>query len=162
VPIWCGLSDWYQDLSAFAFPFSHELSGRFRRPALKERRMLSHSSCSRVYDCPRCLTHITVHETNESSVTCPACGTTRIISHKYFTLVACLVVIASYACSFLVVDLLTNDIRRFMLPTLECAFVLLVLSACLLFPRLSLRAKPSATPKRIRRHFWHGFLVPRH
>ncbi len=124
--------------------------------------MLSHSSSSHVYDCPRCLTSITVHEANENSVRCPACGTTRIISHKRFTLVAGLVVIGSYACSFLVAYLVTNDIRRFMLPALEGAFVLLVLSAWLLFPRWSPKAKPSATPKRIRRHFWHGFLVPRH
>ncbi len=124
--------------------------------------MMSDFLSSRIYCCPRCLTRITVHETNENSVICPACGTTRIISHKYFTLVACLVVIVSYACSFLVVDLLTNDIRRFMLPALEGAFFFLVVSACLLFPRLSLKAKPSATPKRIRRHFWQGFLVPRH
>ncbi len=124
--------------------------------------MWSYSSNSRIYYCPRCLIRITAHEIDRNPVACPACGTTRILSGRYFGVVACLVVIASYACSFLLVRLLTHDIRRFMLPALECAFVLLVLSACFLFPRLSLRAKPSATPKRIRRHFWHGFLVPRH
>lgn len=124
--------------------------------------MLSYSSSSRIYRCPQCLTRITTPELDENRVVCPVCGTTRIISHKYFSLVACLVVIASYACSFLVVQWFTHDIRRFMLAALECAFVFLLVSARLLFPRLPLKVKPSATPKRIRRHFWHGFLVPRH
>lgn len=124
--------------------------------------MLSYSSNSPINRCPQCLTGITPPEIDENRQVCSACRTTKIISHKYFSLVACLVVIASYACSFLVVQWLTHDIRRFMLVALECAFVFLLVSARLLFPRLPLRVKPSATPKRIRRHFRHGFLLPRH
>ncbi len=80
-----------------------------------------------------------------------------MIPDKYFSAVACVVVIASYSCSFLLVDLLTKDIRRFMLPVLQCAFVLLVLSACLL-TRLSVKRKPSVSQTKIRHLFGHSFF----
>jgi len=118
--------------------------------------MLSYSSSSRTYPCPQCLARITLPEFDEHLVVCPGCENTMIVSAKYVSLAASLIVLASYACSFLLVYWLTHDIRRFMLPVLECAFMLLVLSALFLFPRLPRNVKPSATPQRLndncRRH----------
>ena len=120
--------------------------------------MQLNSSSSRIYHCPRCLATISVRENDERTVLCPACGNTRTVSHRYFSLVACLIIVVSYACSFLVVHLLTHDIVRFMLPALEIAFILLAVSVLLLFSHL----RPSAPPKKLSRLFRHGSLVPRH
>ena len=118
--------------------------------------MLSYSSSSRIYRCPQCLTRITVPEIDEHVVVCPSCGNTMVVSAKYVSLAAPLVVLAAYACSFLFVHWLTHDIRRFMLPILECAFVLILLSARFLAPLLPRSVQPSATPHRLndncRRH----------
>jgi DNA-directed RNA polymerase subunit RPC12/RpoP len=124
--------------------------------------MLSYSSRSRIYRCPQCLTRITRPDMDQNAVVCPECGNTRSVSHKCFSFVACLVVIASYVASFLVMYLLTHDLRRFMLPALECAFIILLVSARLLFLQLPLSLKPSASPKKFKRHFRHGSLAPRH
>ena len=108
--------------------------------------MLFYPSNSRIYRCPQCLARITVPEFDEHLVVCPGCGNTMIVSAKYVSLAASLVVLASYACSVLLVYWLTHDVRRFMLPTLECAFLLLFLSARFLSTLLPLDVKPSATP----------------
>jgi uncharacterized paraquat-inducible protein A len=110
--------------------------------------MLSYSS-SRVYRCPQCLTRITVPTFDEHLVVCPGCGNTMSVSAKYVSLAASLVVLASYAFSVLLVYWLTHDVRRFMLPVLECAFILLVLSARFLSPLLPRNVKPSATRHRL-------------
>ena len=75
------------------------------------------------------------------------------VSVKYAGPVASLVVVASYACSFLFVDWLTNDIRRFMLPVLECAFLLLALSLRFLLPVLPRSVKLNSVPHRLRDNF---------
>jgi uncharacterized paraquat-inducible protein A len=111
--------------------------------------MLSYFLSSRIYRCPQCLTRITVPEFDEHVVVCPDCGNTMSVSAKYVSLAASLVVLASYAFSALFVHWLTHDIRRFMLPVLECAFVLLVLSVRFLSPLLPRNVKPSATPHRL-------------
>jgi len=118
--------------------------------------MWSYSSSSRIYTCPQCRARITLPEFDEHLVVCPGCGKTMNVSAKYVSLAAFLVVLASYACSFLLVYWLTHDVRRFMLPALECAFMLLVLSALFLFPLLPRNVKPGANPQRLndncRRH----------
>jgi hypothetical protein len=113
--------------------------------------MLSYSLSSRVHRCPQCLTRITVleFEFDEHVVVCPGCGDTLSVSVKYVSLVASLVLLASYACSFLLVYWLTHDVRRFMLPVLQCAFILLVLSARFLLPLLPRSVKRVATPHRL-------------
>jgi len=111
--------------------------------------MLSYPSSSRIYRCPQCLARITVPEFDEHLVVCPGCGNALIVSPKYVSLAASLVVLASYACGFLLVNWLTHDIRRFMLPVLECAFMLIVLSALFLLPLLPRNVKPSANPRRL-------------
>lgn len=111
--------------------------------------MLSYSSSSRIYRCPQCLTRITVPEFDEHVVVCPGCGNTMSVSAKYVSLAASLIVLASYAGSVLFLYWLTHDVRRFMLPVLECAFVLLVLSARFLSPLLPRNVKPIATPHRL-------------
>ena len=111
--------------------------------------MLSHSSSSRVYRCPHCLTRITLPKFDEHIVICPGCGNTMAVSVRCLSLAASLVVLASYACSFLLVHWLTHDVRRFMLPILECAFVLLALSVPFLFPFLPRNVKRGATPQRV-------------
>jgi uncharacterized paraquat-inducible protein A len=108
--------------------------------------MLSYSSNSRIYRCPQCLTRITVPTFDEHLVVCSGCGNTMIVSAKDVSLAASLVVLASYACSFLLVHWLAHDIRRFMLPVLEGAFILIVLSARFLLPLLPRNVKPVATP----------------
>jgi uncharacterized paraquat-inducible protein A len=111
--------------------------------------MLFYSSSSLIYRCPQCLARITVPEFDEHLVVCPGCGNTLIVSPKYWSLAASLVVLASYACSFLFVNWLTHDIRRFMLPALEFAFMLIVLSALFLFPLLPRNVEWRATPCRL-------------
>jgi hypothetical protein len=111
--------------------------------------MLSYSSSSRIYRCPQCLARITVQEFDEHFVVCPGCRKTISVSAKYVSLAASLVVLASYTCSAFFVHWLTHDIRRFMLPVLECAFLLLVLSVRFLSPLLPRNVKPSATPHRL-------------
>ncbi len=111
--------------------------------------MLSYSASSRSYRCPHCLTRITVAEFDEHLVVCPGCGITMTVSAKYVSLAASLVVLASYACSVLFVHWLTHDVRRFLLPVLECAFILLVLSARFLLPLLPRHVKPIATPHQL-------------
>ena len=115
--------------------------------------MLSYSPSSRIYRCPQCLTRITFPEFDEHLVVCPGCGSAMTVWAKYVSLVASLVVLASYACSFLLVYWLTHDIRRFMLPALECAFLLLVLSARFLLPIIPRNVKPSATARRFNDKF---------
>ena len=110
--------------------------------------MLSYSSSSRIYRCPQCLARISLPTFDEHFVVCPGCGSTMSVSAKYVSLVASLVVLASYACSVLLVYWLTHDVRRFMLPVLECAFILLVLSARFVSPLLPRSVKPGATPHR--------------
>ena len=81
-------------------------------------------------------------------------------SPRYATLVMSLIVLASYAGSFLCVYWLTHEMRRFMLPALEVAFVLLAISARLLLPRLPLNIQSSTPAKRVspssRHHSWLG------
>jgi uncharacterized paraquat-inducible protein A len=108
--------------------------------------MLSYFSSSRIYRCPQCLTRITVPEFDEHLVVCPGCGNTMTVSAKYESVAASLVVLASYACSVLFVHWLTHDVRRFMLPVLEGAFILLALSARFLLPLLPRNVKPIGTP----------------
>ncbi len=118
--------------------------------------MLFYSSSSRIYRCPQCLARITVPEFDEHLVVCPGCGNAITVLAQYVSLAASLVVLASYACSVLFVYWLTHDVRRFMLPVLEGAFILLVLSARFLLPLLPRNVKPIATPHRLndncRRH----------
>jgi DNA-directed RNA polymerase subunit RPC12/RpoP len=111
--------------------------------------MWSYPSSTRIYRCPQCLARITVREFDEHLVVCPGCGNTLIVSPKYVSLAASLGLLASYACSFLLVNWLTHDIRRFMLPVLECAFMLIVLSALFLFPLLPRNVKPRGTLRRL-------------
>jgi hypothetical protein len=57
---------------------------------------------------------------------------------RRLTAVACLVVFTAYALSFSLIYVLTHDLRRFLLPALECAFLLIVLllrRLFLAFPR---------------------------
>jgi len=111
--------------------------------------MLSYSSSSRIYRCSHCLIRITVPEFDEHVVVCPGCGNAMSVSTKYVSLAASLVVLASYACSALLVHWLTHDIRRFMLPVLEGAFMLIAVSALFLVPLLPRNVKPSATSHRL-------------
>jgi hypothetical protein len=111
--------------------------------------MLSYFSSSRDYRCPQCLTRITVPEFDEHLVVCPGCGNTMTVSARYICLAVFLIVLASYACSVLFVDWLTHDVRRFMLPALQCAFILLVFSARFLLPLLPRNVKQIATPHRL-------------
>ena len=111
--------------------------------------MLSYSLSSRIYRCPHCLTRITVLEFDEHLVVCPGCGETMTVSAKYVSLAASLGVLASYSCSVLFVHWLTHDVRRFMLPVLEGAFIFLVLSVRFLLPLLPRNVKPVATPHRL-------------
>jgi uncharacterized paraquat-inducible protein A len=114
--------------------------------------MLSYSSSSRIYRCPQCLARITVPKFDEYLAVCSGCGNTMIVSPKYVSLAASLDVLASYACSFLLVNWMTHDIRRFMLLVLECAFTLIVFSALFLSPLLPRNVKTSATRHRLNDH----------
>jgi hypothetical protein len=124
------------------------LSVKFHE-ATEEQRMLSYCLNLSIYRCPQCLARITGPKFDEHLVVCPGCGCTMIVSARHMSLAAFLVVLASYACSFLLVYWLTHDVRRFMLPALECAFLLLVLSARFLLPLLPRNVKPSAAPHRL-------------
>ena len=79
--------------------------------------MLSYSLSSRIYRCPHCLTRITVLEFDEHLVVCPGCGNTMTVSAKYVSLAASLVVLASYACSFLFIYWLTHDVPSIRAPS---------------------------------------------
>lgn len=73
---------------------------------------------------------------------------------KYLRLAVCLLVLASYLLSFLLVHWLTHDTRRFLLPALECALLFTVLWARLfslklpreIRPRISIRLAEGRTP----------------
>jgi hypothetical protein len=104
---------------------------------------------ARVYHCPGCRSQIALPEFDEERAICPGCGTAISVTAKYVSLAVCLIVLVSYACSFAVVYWLTHDVRRFMLPGLESACILLVLSVCFLFPRLPRTVKPGMTPHQL-------------
>lgn len=124
--------------------------------------MLSHPTKSRTYRCTRCLLSFGVPPIEENPIACPACGNNRIVSGQYFNLIASLLVVTSYVGSFALVYLLSRDLTQFMLPALEGSFILLLVSACLVFPQLPLSLKPRVAPKKIRRYLHRSFLLPRH
>jgi len=67
---------------------------------------------------------------------------TMTASTKQLRLFSFFLMLASYLFSFFLVYLLTRDFRHFILPALECAFLFVVLSARLLFPKLPQEIKP--------------------
>src|SRR5262252_5831644 len=107
---------------------------------------MSRSAIAYRYNCPRCQTRIAATECDES-VVCQGCGSKVTVLVRYLNLVGSIVVLASYACSVLLAHWLTHDILKFLLPVLECAFMLMVLSARFLFPLLPRDIQLVAPPR---------------
>ena len=108
---------------------------------------------SAAQSCPRCRSRITATEFDEVIV-CRGCGSKVTVLVKYLNLAGSIVVVASYACSVLLAHWLTHDIRKFLLPVLECAFMLMVLSAHFLFPLLPRDIQLVAPPRQTSDN-WH-------
>ena len=118
-------------------------------------------SQSRADWCPRCLSRTLASTVNEKR-SCPLCGNRNLVSAIQFGIVACVLVAASYGGGMWVVYLITRDVARFMLPGLEAAFILLLLSVRILFPRLPLTIRRPDLPRAFRSHLRHGSLLARH
>ena len=75
------------------------------------------SAITHTHVCPLCQARFA--SASDEPAVCGVCGSRVTVSAKYVTLVAPLVVLASYGFSVLLAYWLTHDIRKFLLPDLE-------------------------------------------